>query len=205
MRSVVTALPSLRLVIPALVGGILMGALSTSRPAAGAPAPTTHAGADTATARLKPTLTGGQAAPTPRLFASMSVLQRGRWVKAQTMNWSVIQTVPLRQPMLFTLAVQTSLPGWTHPRGAVEVFRAVPGRTKAPGDLQPGKRPVYRASMGVGSRANGYAHFSRRVVFTAPGMTGSFYVLIHASAGGGRSVGHYFFFSIRNGGKRQPG
>jgi hypothetical protein len=201
MLSVVTAVPCLRLVIPVLVGGILMGAMSTSGAAAGAPAPTAHAVADTAVARLKPTLTGGQGAPTPRLFPSLSVLQRGRWVTAQTLYVSVIQTVPLRQPILFALAVQTSLPGWTHPRGEVEVFRAVPARTQAPGELQPGKRPVYRASMGIGSRANAYTHFSRRAVFTAPGMTGTFFVFIHASAGGGRDVGHYFFFSIRNSGK----
>lgn len=113
----------------------------------------------------------------------------------------MIQTAPLRQPMLFTLAVQTSFPGWRHPRGEVEVFRALHGRMRAPGELQPGKRPVYRAGMGVGSRANGYTHFSRRVVFTAPGMTGSFFVFIHASASGGRGAGHCFFFSIRNGGK----
>lgn len=78
----------------------------------------------TATVPLPPPMPHGPGAPTPPLFASMSVRVQERWVKAQTTTWETIQTVSLGQPLPFKLAVQTSILGWARTASEVLLFRA---------------------------------------------------------------------------------
>ena len=187
-----------------LVTAALIGSTSGTVVAAGASASSQgrmQTQAAVATPRPIPPIGPGQAGVTPHMFASMSVLQHGRWIKAQTVSWTVIGAVSLRQPLLFTLAVQTSIPGWARTRGEIEVFKAVPVPGGLPGQLEPGRQTVYRVGMSVRSHTGGYTRFSRRVVFSSPKMVGPFFAFIRGSAGSQRFVGHYFFFSIRVGRK----
>jgi hypothetical protein len=151
----------------------------------------------TATPRTAPTTSTGGGAPTPRLFASISVLRHRRWVKAQTLIWTAIQSVYLGQPVLFKLTFQTSFAGWAKTNGEVELFRAVPAHDGLPGDVTQIKAPVLRASMRVSSRSRAYTHYRRRLVFSSRAMVGRYFVLVLARAGPRRFEGHYFFFGVR--------
>jgi hypothetical protein len=156
-----------------------------------------QAAAMTATPRPVPTISTGRGAPEPRLFASISVLQHGRWIKAQTLTWTAIQNVYLGQPVLFKLAFQTSFAGWAKTKGEVEFFRAVPAHDGLPGDVEHAKRAVLRAGMRVSSHSHAYTHYRRRMVFSSRAMVGQYFVLVLARAGPRRFEGHYFFFGVQ--------
>jgi len=143
----------------------------------------------------------GEGVPTPQLFASIYLLRDRRWVQAQTNAWTAIDTVSLGQPVLFTLSVQTSVPGFANPGADLELFKLAPGRTRVPAGQVPGTHVLYRADMAERSPARGWARFSLRVVFASPVETGHLFDLVRALFARAGSVGHQFPLTIRGPGK----
>jgi hypothetical protein len=129
----------------------------------------------------------------PQVFAVMYVWEHGRWMMDQFAS--------LYQPILFNLAVQTSIHGWARVGGVLEVFKTVPVRNGVLGDLQPAKHPTFRLPMSLVARSHGYTHFRRRLVFSSPAMVGQLVALVRTTPGPGGSVDHFLYFTIRASGK----